>query len=57
VVPWNLVKYTIPGVLIGGQIAPYLAGKGVFEDDQIEKFAAALFGVVGIAFTIKAFVG
>lgn len=57
VVPWNLVKYTIPGVLIGGQIAPYLAGKGVFDDEEIERFAARLFGLVGLAFTVKALVG
>jgi len=57
VVPWNLVKFTIPGVLLGGQIAPYLAGKGVFKDEEIETFAAGLFGFVGVAFLVKALVG
>ena len=54
VVPWPLVKFTIPGVLIGGQIAPLLASRQVLADRQIELFAAALFGTVGIAFLLKA---
>jgi len=57
VVPWNLVRYTIPGVLIGGQVAPFLASRGQFSDEVIERFAATLFGSVGIAFAVKAIVG
>ena len=56
VVPWQLVRWTIPGVLIGGQLAPYLASRGAFTDEQIERFAAALFAVVGAAFAAKALV-
>ena len=26
-VPWDLVCYTIPGVLLGGQVAPRLQGR------------------------------
>jgi len=57
VVPWSLVRYTIPGVLLGGQIAPYLNSRGVFGDEDIERFAAGLFGVVGTAFAVKAVIG
>ena len=28
VVPWALVRWTIPGVLIGGQCAPLIASRG-----------------------------
>lgn len=57
VIPWSLVRFTIPGVLLGGQIAPYLNSRGVIEDEDIEKFAVGLFGVVGTAFAVKAVVG
>lgn len=53
VVPWNLVKYTIPGVLLGGQIAPFLASRQAFSDEEIETFAATLFAIIGIAFITK----
>ena len=57
VVPWNLVQFTIPGALIGGQIAPYLANRQIFSDEFIERFAATLFGVIGIAFGVKYITG
>jgi len=57
VVPWSLVRFTIPGVLLGGQIAPYLNSRGAFRDEDIERFAAGLFGIVGTAFAVKALVG
>lgn len=50
VVPWDLVKFTVPGVLIGGQLAPLLASRGAFSDEQVERFAASLFALVGLAF-------
>jgi len=56
-IPWALVMWTIPGVLVGGQCAPWLAARGAFTDEQIEAFATALFAVVGLAFAAKAFVG
>ncbi len=46
-VPWNLVCYTIPGVLIGGQIGPRLQGK--ISQHFMEKAIAGLFAVIGIA--------
>ncbi|KAJ1458147.1 sulfite exporter TauE/SafE-domain-containing protein [Pelagophyceae sp. CCMP2097] len=57
VVPWTLVQWTIPGVLVGGQIAPLLAARGILSDKAIERFAASLFGVVGFAFAAKALQG
>lgn len=57
VVPWDLVQYTIPGVLLGGQLAPLLASQGRFDDEQIERFAATLFAIVGVAFAVKAATG
>lgn len=55
VVPWELVCYTVPGVIVGGQIAPRLAGR--LDNATIERAAAALFGVVGLAFAAKAAAG
>ncbi len=40
VVPWELVQFTIPGVLIGGQLAPLIASRGIFDDHTLERFAA-----------------
>jgi len=57
VIPWSLVQFTIPGALLGGQIAPWIASKRIFKDEDIEKFAAALFGSIGIAFAIKCIQG
>jgi len=57
VVPWKLVQFTIPGALIGGQVAPYLASRKMFSDEDIERFTAALFGIIGIAFAVKCISG
>ncbi|MEL6301333.1 MAG: sulfite exporter TauE/SafE family protein [Pseudomonadota bacterium] len=40
-VPWNLVCYSIPGVLIGGQIGPMLQGR--FSQRRMEQAIAVLF--------------
>jgi uncharacterized membrane protein YfcA len=57
VIPWELVCYTIPGVLIGGQLAPLVASRGLVSDENIEKFAAGLFASVSLAFIVKIAVG
>jgi uncharacterized membrane protein YfcA len=57
VIPWSLVQFTIPGALVGGQIAPYLAARKVLDDETIEQFTAALFGVIGLAFAVKCITG
>lgn len=46
-IPWHLVIYTAPGVIIGGQIGSRLQGR--FAADKMEKIFAGLFGVIGVA--------
>lgn len=51
-VPWNLVMYTIPGVLIGGQIGPRLQGR--ISHRSMELAIAGLFVVLGLAMMLVA---
>ena len=46
-IPWNLVCYTIPAVIIGGQIGPLLQGK--IAQRKVEKAIAILFGIIGLS--------
>ncbi|HEX6281747.1 MAG TPA: sulfite exporter TauE/SafE family protein [Nitrososphaera sp.] len=46
-VPWHLVAYTAPGVIIGGQIGSRLQGR--IPSEKMERIVATLFGVIGIA--------
>jgi len=46
-IPWNLVCYTIPGVIIGGQIGPRLQGK--VSQRAMERTIAILFALIGLA--------
>jgi uncharacterized membrane protein YfcA len=46
-IPWNLVVYTVPAVIIGGQIGPRLQGK--IPQRSMEKVIAVLFGIIGVA--------
>lgn len=46
-IPWNLVCYTIPAVIIGGQIGPWLQGR--IAQRTMEKTIAILFGIIGVA--------
>ena len=46
-VPWHLVAYTIPGVLIGGQIGPRLQGR--ISHRAMELAIATLFVLLGVA--------
>jgi uncharacterized membrane protein YfcA len=46
-VPWNLVCYTIPGVIIGGQIGPRL--QGMVRHRTMEQAIGVLFAVIGAA--------
>lgn len=50
-VPWHLVIFTVPGVIIGGQIGVRLQGK--FSQDKMEKVFGVLFGVIGVAMLAK----
>ena len=46
-VPWNIVVYTIPGVIAGGQIGPRLQGRA--SQRAVEIGVGALFSVIGLA--------
>jgi len=46
-IPWNLVVYAVPGVIIGGQIGPRL--QGAIAQRTMEKAIAILFGIIGVA--------
>ncbi len=46
-VPWNLVMYTVPAVIIGGQIGPRLQGK--VPQAVMERCIGVLFAVIGFA--------
>lgn len=54
VVPWELVVWTVPGVVVGGQLASYVASKRILKDEQVVRFASILFLSIGIAFLVKA---
>ena len=45
--PWNLVCYTVPGVLIGGQIGPRLQGR--IDQAVLVYFIGGLFFTIGLA--------
>jgi uncharacterized membrane protein YfcA len=46
-VPWNLIVYEVPGVLIGGQIGPRL--QGFISQRAMERAIGALFIVLAMA--------
>ena len=46
-IPWNAVVYTVPAVIIGGQIGPWLQGR--IEQRTMERAIAYLFLVIGVA--------
>ncbi len=50
--PWNLVVYTVPGALIGGQIGAKYQGK--VSSEKMERSIAVLFYIIAILFLISA---
>ena len=50
--PWNVVVYTVPAVLIGGQIGPRLQGK--VSQRAVEVGVGCLFTVIGVAMAVTA---
>ena len=54
---WSLVQYTIPGAILGGQIAPLIVSKQLVDDETLEMAVAVIFATIGVAFAIKAIVG
>lgn len=47
-VPWNLILYTIPGAVIGGQLGARFQGR--ISSQRTERFIAILFLLIGLAF-------
>jgi uncharacterized membrane protein YfcA len=47
-VPWNLVLYTIPGAILGGQLGSRFQGR--LSSAHSERLIAILFVIVGVAF-------
>jgi len=57
VIPWSLVQYTVPGAILGGQIAPWLTSRRILDDETVEMVVAVLFGLIGTAFAAKLVIG
>ncbi len=53
-VPWNLIVYTVPGALIGGQIGAKL--QGTVREATMERLMAGLFVIIGTAFLASVWV-
>jgi uncharacterized membrane protein YfcA len=45
--PWNILFMTVPAVITGGQVAPYVAAK--VKTDTLEHFVAGLFTLLALA--------
>jgi uncharacterized membrane protein YfcA len=50
--PWNMVVFTVPATVTGGQIAPYVSN--ALSTDTIKNFVGVLFAVISIALFIMA---
>ncbi|WP_058827472.1 sulfite exporter TauE/SafE family protein [Haloferax sp. Q22] len=50
--PWNMVVFTVPATVLGGQIAPYVSN--ALETDVIKNFVGVLFAVISIALFMMA---
>lgn len=52
-IPWNIVILTVPAVIIGGQIAPYISTK--LKTSFLELFVILLFSILSILLLIISF--
>ncbi|WP_396611122.1 sulfite exporter TauE/SafE family protein [Haloferax sp. S1W] len=50
--PWNMVVFTVPATVLGGQIAPYVSN--ALETDTIKNFVGVLFAVISLALFLMA---
>jgi uncharacterized membrane protein YfcA len=50
-IPWNLIVYTVPGAIIGGQIGARLQGK--VPPRTMERSMAILFLLIGLVFLVN----
>ncbi|AFK17772.1 sulfite exporter TauE/SafE family protein [Haloferax mediterranei ATCC 33500] len=53
--PWNMVVFTVPATVLGGQIAPYVSN--ALETDTIKNFVGVLFAIISLALFLMAFGG
>ncbi|WP_276299192.1 sulfite exporter TauE/SafE family protein [Halorussus lipolyticus] len=53
--PWNMVVFTVPATVTGGQIAPYVSN--ALGTGTIKKFVGALFAVISVALFLMALGG
>lgn len=47
-VPWQLVQFTIPGVVIGGQVGPQLQRRVGGDRARMEKMLGGVFLALGL---------
>lgn len=50
--PWNMVIFTVPATVTGGQVAPYVSN--ALETSTIKKFVGILFAIISVALFIMA---
>jgi uncharacterized membrane protein YfcA len=50
--PWNMVVFTVPATVTGGQIAPYVSN--ALSTQTIKRFVAALFALISTALFLMA---
>ena len=50
--PWNMVVFTVPATVLGGQIAPYVSN--ALDTETIQHGVGVLFGVVAVALFLLA---
>ncbi|SDL91201.1 Uncharacterized membrane protein YfcA [Halogranum gelatinilyticum] len=50
--PWNMVVFTVPATVIGGQIAPYVSN--ALDTDTLKNFVGVLFAVISLALFLMA---
>ncbi|WP_324663577.1 sulfite exporter TauE/SafE family protein [Haloarcula sediminis] len=50
--PWNMVVWTVPATVTGGQIAPYVSA--AIDTELIKKGVGVLFGVIAVALFLMA---
>ena len=52
-IPWNIPFMTVPAVILGGQLSPYVAAR--LPTKQLERFISILFFVIAISLIILVF--
>jgi uncharacterized membrane protein YfcA len=53
--PWNMVVWTVPATVTGGQVAPYVSA--ALETETIKKFVGGLFAIISVALFLMALGG